>query len=1261
MVLGMHRSGTSALARVLDLCGADIGARVLGRSAGNEAGHWEDALAVEVHQQLLASFGATWDTPFGVPADWAAGEAAQAAARRVRAYVAGDRAAHPLWAAKDPRLCLFAPLWIDAAREARQPLGAILVVRHPLEVAASLAARDGIGEGRALLLWLEYTTAAVSAAAKLPNAVVGYERLLEDWKHVVARLRDLPGADRLVTDGPGAGEVDAFLDRSLRHHRAAPERALPGAIASAWALVRAALAAGTAGPEAATGLQALLEPARELLRPVLEEARVGERRLWERVGRAEGVIGEMVAGERSLPLDVQALRDAVERQHKALIDAFSGDVARMQDVTGQALQAAAQREGEAALARALEPRLQAVEDRLAPLAETLVGSQSTLAEQLGRQQSILVDAISVELRRMQEVAANAVRQAGIDQEAAAAARRDALRAESERQRSEAEAKAAQERAAALQSEAAASRQHVAQLQSEAAASRQHVAQLQSEAAASRQHVAQLQSEAAEARQRIGELGDELEATRARLADAEAAQARLAADAATADAHFRELSYEAARLREQAVTLAQIQASRSWRWTRPLRFAMRLLGGRAGAEDAREFRRRLRALRANLPFAGGAAPEGAAFGATTAAAALPTPDIAPPSLKPAEPGLPDVFVWAVIDWHFRTQRPQHLARALAGRGHRVFYISNNFVDAAAPGFRADPIDASGRLYQVHLNLAGAPPIYFGTPDAAQAEALRGSLAELLRWAGTQAATSLVQHPYWSPLVRMVPNARVVYDCMDHHAGFENNAPAVIRAEHDLLADADLVIVTSSWLEQEVAPRARATALIRNAGDASFFAESPAEVFRDPQGRQVIGYFGAIAEWFDVELVRKVALAHPDRLVLLIGSDTAGAADALDGLPNVRFTGEVPYARLPYWLHGFDVALLPFRVIDLTMATNPVKVYEYLAAGKPVVAVDLPEMAQFDGLVRVARSHEDFVAAVAAALDAPATAEDASARRLFAEGQTWSHRALELDSALATIAEPLVTVVVLTYNNLEFSRNCLFSVENYSDYANLEVIVVDNASSDGSREWLREWAEEPSRAGHRRRLILNDENLGFAAGNNVGLREATGDILVMLNNDTYVTQGWVRTLCAHLRRDPSLGIVGPVTNNIGNEAKLEIAYDDIVDMHRVAGEYTRAHAGQEIALRTAAFFCVAMPRQVFERVGELDEAFGVGFFEDDDYCRRVELAGWRIACAEDVFVHHHLSASFDQLKAEAKKKLFDANKAIYEAKWGAWEPHAYRSHA
>jgi len=96
-----------------------------------------------------------------------------------------------------------------------------------------------------------------------------------------------------------------------------------------------------------------------------------------------------------------------------------------------------------------------------------------------------------------------------------------------------------------------------------------------------------------------------------------------------------------------------------------------------------------------------------------------------------------------------------------------------------------------------------------------------------------------------------------------------------------------------------------------------------------------------------------------------------------------------------------------------------------------------------------------------------------------------------------------------------------------------------------------------------------------------------------------------------------------------------------------------------MRNAAFFCVAMRRSTYETIGDMDEAFGVGFFEDDDYCRRIEQAGLAIACADDVFVHHHLSASFDTLKADQKQALFERNKAIYESKWGEWQPHAYRS--
>jgi GT2 family glycosyltransferase len=242
----------------------------------------------------------------------------------------------------------------------------------------------------------------------------------------------------------------------------------------------------------------------------------------------------------------------------------------------------------------------------------------------------------------------------------------------------------------------------------------------------------------------------------------------------------------------------------------------------------------------------------------------------------------------------------------------------------------------------------------------------------------------------------------------------------------------------------------------------------------------------------------------------------------------------------------------------------------------------------------------------------------------------------------------------YLNLAFTQACLRSLDIYSDYANLETIVVDNASSDETAAYLGEWVK----AGSQRKIILNTENRGFAAANNQGLAVASGEYLVLLNNDTYVTPGWIATLLAHLQRSTTLGLVGPVTNNIGNEARIDIHYATMEEMVEAAANYTFRHAGQQTPLRTAAFFCVMLRRAVYEQVGPLDEAFGLGFFEDDDYCRRVERAGWDIACAEDVFIHHHLSASFNQLKQDTRQELFVKNKALYESKWGAWVPHKYR---
>ena len=160
---------------------------------------------------------------------------------------------------------------------------------------------------------------------------------------------------------------------------------------------------------------------------------------------------------------------------------------------------------------------------------------------------------------------------------------------------------------------------------------------------------------------------------------------------------------------------------------------------------------------------------------------------------------------------------------------------------------------------------------------------------------------------------------------------------------------------------------------------------------------------------------------------------------------------------------------------------------------------------------------------------------------------------------------------------------------------------------------------------------------------------------------MTQGWVRDLIRPMQRDPQIGLAGPLTNNIGNEQKVQIAYDGMQDMGVQALRFVRHRLRRRFATANLAFFCVAIRRDVIDKVGLLDEAFGLGFFEDDDYCRRVEKAGYKMVVVDDVFVHHHLSASFNALGAERKRLQMERNKAIYEARWGSWKPHRYRDEA
>ena len=241
----------------------------------------------------------------------------------------------------------------------------------------------------------------------------------------------------------------------------------------------------------------------------------------------------------------------------------------------------------------------------------------------------------------------------------------------------------------------------------------------------------------------------------------------------------------------------------------------------------------------------------------------------------------------------------------------------------------------------------------------------------------------------------------------------------------------------------------------------------------------------------------------------------------------------------------------------------------------------------------------------------------------------------------------SLVVLTYNQLkEGTQPCLDSLFLYTPKDQFELIIVDNASSDGTPDFLRGIAAEHDNV----TLILNSENKGYAGGNNDGMRAAKGDCIVLLNNDTLATPGWLDTLLSPLEKDRSIGLICPVTNSAGNEQTVVIPSLNEENYVEVSRRYTSKNKDHLFDTEKLGFYCVAMRRDVLEKVGLLDEKFGLGMFEDDDYCFRVRKAGYRLVINEGCFIYHKGSLSFKKLENKEYQQIFERNRDYYQRKHG-----------
>jgi len=255
-----------------------------------------------------------------------------------------------------------------------------------------------------------------------------------------------------------------------------------------------------------------------------------------------------------------------------------------------------------------------------------------------------------------------------------------------------------------------------------------------------------------------------------------------------------------------------------------------------------------------------------------------------------------------------------------------------------------------------------------------------------------------------------------------------------------------------------------------------------------------------------------------------------------------------------------------------------------------------------------------------------------------------RATELP-ALAP-SPPVTSMVILTFNQLEYTRKTVESIRRHTPEPH-EIIFVDNASTDGTVEWLQALvARDP-----RYRLIANDRNLGFSKGCNQGIEASRGDFILLLNNDVMVTPGWLSGLLAPFSGSEGIGIVGPVTNNISGLQRVPGAnYQGIDELDAFALEHRRRLPGCRVATRRIVGFCMLFRRSLPESIGLLDEDFGSGNFEDDDFSLRANLAGFRNLIAADVFIHHFGSATFAGNKIDYAGAMAK-NREIFNRKWSA----------
>ena len=523
--------------------------------------------------------------------------------------------------------------------------------------------------------------------------------------------------------------------------------------------------------------------------------------------------------------------------------------------------------------------------------------------------------------------------------------------------------------------------------------------------------------------------------------------------------------------------------------------------------------------------------------------------------------------------------------------------------------------------------------------------------------------------------------VIYDVddlltnLDDSSPFKGFADSCVPFIEKVVRRAQLVTVSNAELKHEMVAFTPKIQVLPNLIDGNLWTRHTRSVTLS--SRIVIGYAGGFTHKKDLEIIETaleiIAEKYRDRISFVF---MGCATDRIARLPGFTYLDEVmDYAGYAEKLQtsGIDIALAPLVDTRFNRCKSNIKWLEYSSCGFAGVFSDLPPYNSCiqngsTGLL-AENSAEKWVDAIELLILDPglrrSIAENAQEKVManftLASGAS---QYLEAYRSLVSIDEPdsnshsapkvkevvgqgvvsLTSIIILTWNQLSFTQACLTSIAEHTPEP-YELIVIDNFSSDGTVAWLRTQAALDRRI----TVIENTVNRGFAAGCNQGIAAAKSDFILLLNNDTVVTEGWLSGMREPLERYPDAGIIGPMTNSASGVQVVSSAdYASLDELQTFATTFRADYRYRIIMQRRVVGFCMLFRRELVDTIGLLDESFGSGNFEDDDYCLRAELAGYRNLIAGDVFVHHFGGATFEGNKVDYSQAMMK-NMLTFKKKW------------